>query len=81
MFDELISSYEDGVPNDEQGDCIEAFFSNAHFWKEQYDFDISEATGEDEETQWMLNLVIVNFVDELPAHIMQMLKDWKEFGF
>lgn len=78
MISTLINAYVQDTPTDCQGACVEAFFDDTDWWKENFDF--VPTTGSDEETVMMIDMFLSN-MSEVPAHIVKMLKDWKEHGF
>ena len=78
MLHVLEQVYEEGKPFDEQTACIEEFFGNDAFWKNQFDF---EDDGSDENTEKMIDLVLNNLSADIPKHLIDMLNFWKVEGF
>jgi hypothetical protein len=76
---DVVEAYREGVPNDEQGGCIEAFFNyDSPTWNHigitEYDDENSDAQG-----QMMFKYALETF--GMPDHIRAMIEDWQENGF
>ena len=78
---ELTRNYNhDGVPHDQQGDCIEAVFSDpkaTEYYKQVFG-DAFEDDGSDEDSNMIIEHILQQ---ELTPYIREMVEDWRDNGF